>query len=349
MNSSEQPTAPLFDVPEVSMTRLALDGLRDSTGIVGELVTPIGTCDIAIKLHFGSDILKLGAEVKKKVDRFAALEDIRIRTVTDEKAVLITSALSIEMVNRCRELELQFIDTAGNAYLNNKNGIFVYVCGRRVEKNDSIVTEQANSSPTALRLIFALLANPDLLNGRYRDIAEASGVSLGAIGKVFTALEARGFIGITASKKRGFRDKELLLSEWAAGYANRLRPKLHRRRFFVPDPNALMDWKPQAGVSAWGGEMAAAILTKSLKPEKFTIYMDPDARAPLSNLVRKYELKADKRGTLEIVEPFWSMRSFTNNELVVPPELVYADLLATLDPRNIATAKLLRKLAIANA
>lgn len=216
------------------------------------------------------------------------------------------------------------------------------------EVSDVFSNDQKASTPAALRVTFALLAQPRLLNATFREIAAASNVSLGLVGQVFASLQSRGFVGLDGSGRRAFLNRHLLVVEWATGYINRLKPKLQKRRFAVPNPSDLMQWEPQPWVSAWGGEVAAAMLTKNLKPSTFTIYMEPEVRSPLAHLVSKYRLKADPNGQLEIIDSFWDGRSL-GMERTVPPELVYADLIATLDPRNIETAKFILDKVITNA
>ncbi len=87
-----------------------------------------------------------------------------------------------------------------------------------------------------------------------------------------------------------------------------------------------------------GGEIAAEKLTGYLKPERITIYVDgkPD------KLILANRLRPDVNGEIEILETFWAIEEARQRNDVAPPLLVYADLMATTDPRNIETAKLIR-------
>ena len=88
----------------------------------------------------------------------------------------------------------------------------------------------------------------------------------------------------------------------------------------------------------WGGEIAAEMLTGYLKPERITIYIEgkPD------KLILAHRLRPDENGEIEILETFWATDEARQPNDAVPPLLVYADLMATTDPRNIETAKLIR-------
>jgi len=331
-----------------NLIKHALEQLHASTGISGTRGESPGQDDPRVELQLPGESIIYRSEVKFKLDRFSALQALKAKTFDDQTSLLVTNRISPEMAARCRKLDMQFIDTAGNAYLNNRHGLFVFVSGRRESTHVGLSGDYSVSTPAALRVAFALLAQPRLLNATYREIAETSNVSLGLVGQVFTSLQSRGFIGRDGAGKRAFLHRHHLVVDWTAGYINRLKPKLQKRRFAVPNPGDLMQWVPQSGVSAWGGEVAAAMLTGNLKPDTFTIYVDKELATPLAELVSKYRLKADPNGQLEIVESFWDAKSLGVG-LTVPPELIYADLMATLDSRNIETAKFILDKVIANA
>ena len=49
--------------------------------------------------------------------------------------------------------------------------------------------------------------------------------------------------------------------------------------------------------------------------------------------------RTDPRGNVEVLEAFWDTKGDWTNPEIVHPLLVYADLLATGDTRNIETAR----------
>ena len=80
--------------------------------------------------------------------------------------------------------------------------------------------------------------------------------------------------------------------------------------------------------------MAAAYLTNYLRPDTVTIY----TKQPIGRLVLKNKLKKDPDGNVEVLNAFWNFQHFNLNNNLVPPILVFADLMATGDTRNIETA-----------
>jgi hypothetical protein len=327
-----------------SLIAEALRALRESTGIAGEmLIGDSAETSPAVALEVGGKTLQYSCELKQKIDRYLVLDDLKARSVVSQSTLLVAGPLTEAMASRCRELDVQFIDTAGNAYLTDGRGILINVVGRKLEKNSPSATGEMTITPAALRMMFAFLATPSMLNAPYRDISAAVQVSTGVIGKVFDVLEARGFIGTAPGGDRIITSPEFMLSEWATGYMSRLRPKLKKFRFTSADPSYFhMGWDAQYRVSTralWGGEVAAEKITKHLNPATFSIYLDMEQEpGALPDMVKQFKLRADPLGPIEVVQPFWNMDYFAESFPTVPLHLVYADLLGTNEPRNLRVA-----------
>lgn len=324
---------------ETAFIASALEALHDSTRIQGEVLDmPNDDTVAAVLLTINGRKLRYDCKIKKKVDRYALPLNLLNRLGNAQRALLVSSPLSPDMATRCRDIGLQFIDTAGNAYINDGAGIYIYVTGRR---GDAEIQFPANNTmtPGALRMMFAALAEPTLLNAPYRDISMHARIAIGAISKAFDTLESRELIGSTADGKRMIRTPELFLNEWASGYAGRLKPKLRKYRFAIDNLDEFLNWSPGFRLSAWGGEPAAMILTGHLKPQECTVYIDMDDPHALKDIVKSFRLRADPRGRIEIVEMFWNPDHFADSFPTVPLHLIYADLMASHDSRNIAVAR----------
>jgi hypothetical protein len=196
---------------------------------------------------------------------------------------------------------------------------------------------------THLRVIFALLCKPELLNAPYRNIVQVAGVALGTIGWVFNDLTDRGFT--TGGQRKGDRvmlERKRLIEEWITNYPIKLRPKLNPRRFKAPKP----DWWKELDITQygaqWGAEVAAEKLTGYLRPNTVTIYLH-NGRQDLTRLVAKNRLRPDVQGDIEILDAFWEFDDEQPMAQTVPPLLAYADLMATLDPRNMEAARLIHE------
>jgi hypothetical protein len=262
------------------------------------------------------------------------------------KGMLVTDYVNPNMADRLKEMDLAFIDLAGNAYLNEPP-IFVYMKGNRpLEKKLLGATQKPTRAfqPTGLKMLFGLLTNPELLNEPYRDIAEATGVALGTVGWVFTEMREHGLVFEGKGRERRLTQKRRLLEEWVTAYPDKLRPKLRLGRYTAPTHHWWEKVNLEPRKAQWGGEVAAGMVTNYLKPEKAVIYADTIP----ARLIVENQLKTDPDGDVEILQRFWKpqhVRQTTNQPNVpadiVPPLLIYADLMATADDRNVETAKMI--------
>lgn len=316
----------------------ALAALRTATGIEGGVLPqahPGGSA--AILLHIAGRALRYECALRRKVDRYGLLPDLAQRHAGGPKTLLVSAPLSAEMAERCRELGLEFIDTAGNVFLSDP-GIYIYVAGRRASDQPpgTRITDDRGIPPAALRMMFAFLAAPALLNASYREVAAQAGVSTGVIGKAFDALQGRGLIGVDAGGRRRIPQPEQFLNDWAGGYLGRVKPRLARQRFATEDFDR---WSPARGSSAWGGEVAAAYLTKALQPRTATVYLDLRDPALLPAMVQEFGLREQADGHVEVIEMFWNPAACGAWFPTVPPHLVYADLLDSGELRHVPAAR----------
>lgn len=336
----------------------ALDALKRTTGLEGRVVareTEVRKdqrADALIEIKADGQLHRYLVEAKTRVDRVATLGHLKARLdLLGERHLLFAPYITTTIAKQCRDLDIAFLDTAGNTYLQAP-GLYVFVTGEKPEGlTATIMGTGGGGTATALRVVFALLCKPELLNAPYRDIVDAAGVALGAIGWVFFDLEGRGLIaGKQRKRNRRLLEPIRLFDEWVTNYPIKLRPKLNPQRFRAPNP----DWWKNAVLTDlgayWGGEIAAAHLTDYLKPETCTIYLDPQkGRDALTKLVATHRLRADPEGHVEILDKFWNLPADTRQPEIVPPILVYADLVASLNPRNLEVANLIRERHIDNA
>ena len=333
----------------------SLDALERTTGVKGRVIAIEPTAgngrrpDALVDIYIEGKKHRYVVEAKAHLDRPAALGHVKAQLdELGERGLLFAPYITPVMAQKCRQLNISFLDTVGNAYLREP-GFLVYITGEKPEDRTApALGARGGGTAAALRVIFVLLCKPDLLNVPYRNLVEAANVALGAIGWVFLDLEGRGYIaGDHKKHNRRFLEPDRLFEEWVTNYPIKLRPKMNLRRFHAEDP----EWWKYADLAGlhgyWGGEIAAQKLTKYLKPQRCTLYIEPERDEPqlakaLAKFVAANRLRADAQGQIEILDAFWNLPVNTDHPDVVPPILTYADLIATLDPRNIEVAKLIR-------
>jgi hypothetical protein len=245
------------------------------------------------------------------------------------------------MADRMKEMDIQFIDAAGNAYLNEPP-LFLFIKGNRPVDRHRTEHPTRAFQPAGLRVLFALLCNPGLEDAPFRQIADVANAALGTVGWVARDLKQMGYLIDMGKRGRRLAKKRDLLDRWAAAYPEQLRPK----KFLGNYTAAENDWWENRELTnfgaCWGGEVAAGKLTKYLKPQVVTIY----TKDTPGRLVLAHRLRKDPDGNIEILKVFWNFDyrwpdPDWRHDDIVHPILVYADLLATGDARNIETAEII--------
>jgi hypothetical protein len=305
--------------------------------------------DALITIRIDDQPMEFVVEAKNTLDRAVALVAAKERLAPyGERGLLVAPRITIELAAVARKMKLQFIDGAGNAFIDRR-GAYLFVQGERPD----VPFPPAGKGGTAthLRIVFALLCQPERIDAPYRDIAQAAGVALGAVGGAFQDLNARGFAtGGTKAGKRRLLERRRLLEEWITNYPIKLRPKLNPQIFRAHDAAWWKNAKLAGTGAYWGGEVAANKLTRQLRPARCILYVDPMKRRETTKaLVVQNRLMLDPAGEVEILDAFWNLPGNAQHGDIVPTILVYADLVATLDPRNIEVANILRHKFITHA
>lgn len=311
-----------------------------------ELLPQLGprAADALVRVGRNGQEAQYAVEVKQTVHP-ATLGPILLQLgQLGQQALLVTEYITPPMAATLRDKGFAFIDAAGNAYLKQPN-LLVWVTGRKpVEKRIDPKTGRG-FQPMGLQVVFALLCHPEWINRPYRELAEKAKVAHGTVGWVMPDLQRQGFLAEIKGKRgtRRLYQQPEMLAQWVDAYARLLRPKTLLARYYVETIEGWKDWPLHEYGAQWGGEPAGALLTDYLRPGELTIYAD---KIPVL-LAAKYKfLKEPRPGHTNIVEirkPFWNFPVHPDHTNVVPPILVYADLLATGDGHCIETAKMVHE------
>lgn len=338
---------------ERELLQAVLDAFTGATGFKGRVVEFEPRLpgairfrpDALIELKTGTKQVRFVVEIKR-VNRLETITQARAFWPAGKRPALLLVApfVGVQAAQRCRELGLFFMDAAGNAYIDEP-GVYVFITGNKRPVELPVMQGGRMNNPAVLKVIFALLCQPDLLRRPYREIATAANVALGTVGPAIKELEKRGHIRThgAAGPARKLVDPERLLREWVEFYPANLRPRLRPRRFQTPDFQPFAEVNIEKYGGYWGGEIAGARLTHYLKPQTATVY----AGEPPAKLAAENRLRADLHGNVEFLDMFWNPDAIGHKPGIVPPILVYADLIATQDGRNLETARLLYEREIA--
>lgn len=262
--------------------------------------------------------------------------------------LLVADYINPNMGERLKEVNIQFLDTAGNAYINQLP-VYIYIKGNKpkpdVAAMGKIKTGKA-FQPTGMKVIFAFLKDRSLINAPYREIAERAQVALGTVGWVISDLVAQGFFFEGVKKnQRELADFDRLLNKWVEVYPYRLKEK-HKIGIFTTDnPDWWKTMNLEEFDALWGGEIAAAKYTNYLNPKHAVVYIKKANMAKFLQAARLRKIIQTEQSDIRIdlIEPFWKQeKSIEKEKDLAHPIVVYGDLIETADPRNLETANRLR-------
>ena len=326
---------------EPELLEFALEALKKNLPMQAQIKTvkplrdPKLRADYLLRIAMQGKEIRYYVEAKTNVTKADKLLLMMRKGEFEHPLLLVTKYINPQLADELKQNGTEFIDTAGNAFLNQLP-LYIFVKGNKPDIV-KVPPFKRTFKPAGLRVIFAFLCNPGLENKTYREIAAETGVALGTVDWIMKELKELRFL--LNMGKRGLRllQKEKLLQRWVTAYPEQLRPKLLLGRF-----RGEYGWWQQKTLdpfrAQWGGEVAAAKLTQYLQPETITIYTTPQE---LDQLLIKNRLKRDQTGDIEILKRFWKLPGIWKHEDLVHPFLMYADLLATGNERNIETAKMI--------
>lgn len=249
--------------------------------------------------------------------------------------ILVTATyVSARLAPRLRELDLNFVDTAGNASIRVP-GLVVEVSGRPREATSQPRETAPTGRRSGIRVLLTLLAEPERAGEMtVREVARSAGVSVGSAQSVLTDLRENQHL-----EDHGLYRTGLLFERWLAGYLADRRLQAPRKRLGhrpgwheAPDVQTAL----HAIDAVLGGEDAAEVVGLPLRGTSGIIYT-PE---PVGPVLRAAKMLPDAHGTLEVRDLWWQP---TQDAQTVPTPLLYADLVASNDPRQAEAATELRR------
>lgn len=254
------------------------------------------------------------------------------------RLMLVGKNLDPKIVANCFAANIAFVDLARReAFLAL---VFMDVRDQSLpaQSMQSGTNPQASSpATTRLRggrdlLLFSILANSSLLSLPQRNLAQAAGISVATANYWLKWYLAKGDL-IKYHRKIKIRHLEPMLDHWLIFYRESM-PKLARPEKFRIDDTIdrnKLGWLKAIGGAYWSGDAALDTLIGRIKPGQLQIYCDPKARV---ELIRRFKLKPDPDGDLELRRKFWHFDWSQQIQGIVPLPLLLADILNENDARH---------------
>ncbi len=331
---------------ERELASKALDELEFNTGLVGKIESN-GSHGASAIVEFSESKAKLVTALKKwDGDGDARVLADSIYDVTQSKdKLLICDYVTNAMGAQLREARINYLDKAGNAFLDIAP-IFVFIQGKPPVESSQAPTNQRLFNETGLKVMLALLANENLLNASYRKVADHANVSMGTIGWVLRELRDVAYIKKYHTAHSWVNRAELAL-KWAEAYPQ-LKAKYRKGTFYTQDPTwwQSVDLEPYDAVL--GGEVAAVSYSSHTQPRSAVIYTGKHKH---HSLIRNLGLiesappkgerpKGERPFRIEIIEKYWGeLEDLSLLHNSTHPLITYADLLDTWDTKNRSIAR----------
>ncbi len=239
------------------------------------------------------------------------------------------------------EAGICFADDPGNVHLRLGDDYNWTVLGKRETPR---LAEADQTTPATIQLLFQLATEPQSATWTVRDLARAAGIS-----KTKAALLRNQFRREKLlDGKSGFQVTPEIVDRLVAGYGQILRPKLVIGRYRYPDPSIdrfLGRLSEEARTRklqyALTGGPAAEAMQHFYHGSEASVFLAP----PEPGILRALQLLPDRTGPVVLLRPFGELvywKEF-DGRMVAPPWLVYAELLASSDPRAHEAAEELRR------
>lgn len=260
-----------------------------------------------------------------------------VRKLKDTKGIplLVTEYVNADLMDTMKELGINFIDAAGNAFIKEPP-LFVNIKGNKILKPATKETKDTTFYTAGLQTIYPLLCNPGLEKNTVREIATKANVAVGTVHTTLKQLEKKGYLIKKENGQNELVNKEKLLRQWTTLFPDKLKHKYLIGRYETGELDLMDNIELSNYDGLWGGEVAANKLTGYIRPQLYTIYIGKKR----GELILRNRLKKNVNGNIELVNKFWGFEDNEYGELT-HPILIYADLIATGDPRNIETATLI--------
>jgi hypothetical protein len=289
--------------------------------------------DGTLTITYRGNAQKFYVEIKKELRNYQ-LDHIFKLAETYFPLLIIAETLFPNIRNLLKEHKIGYIDLNGNMNIEADN-FLLKIEGKR-QRNLQPEKYGRAFTKVGLKAIMLFLLDEGKINATYREIAKNTGIAIGNVKLILEGLIEEGYALRKNNKELKLTNKKELLQKWVAAYNEKLKPTLHIGNFRFINPEDFNTWKElniDTNFTCWGGEAAGNIYTGFLLPQILTLYTNENKL----DLMKNYRLVPDNKGNITVLERFW--RFGQENDNVVPPIIVYADLMATNDRRCIETAQ----------
>jgi hypothetical protein len=233
---------------------------------------------------------------------------------------------------------LSYVDAVGNCHIETDERLLVHVEGKKQTREPGV----RSPGVTSHQLLFALLAQPDLVEAPVRKVALAAGIGKSAALEQLGRLNTQDMLDYYPAK--GLVRGRELLDRWLTAYVEAARPSwlVARCRPQVTDPDALdaqIEQVCEKRVWAFGGAAAACRMVPCNRGRETVLHV---AEAP-DGLLEQLQVVRAPNGPLTILQIPGALAYQGTRPHLAHPLLVYTELLTSTEARVTAVANSIRE------
>lgn len=261
-------------------------------------------------------------------------------------SLLVNDHFDDDAAHQLADANVSFLDDLGHAHVSLDGRTVLFTRAGEADRTSVTVTTDQHPQPkraagalalnrASHRVVFALLANPELAVSPFRTIAAAANASVGTVHNTLAQLTDAGHLLDGRLHETG-----RLLDTWADAYRRLTVRPLTPRDLYASDGHWPDKFRlgPASG-GLLGGIAAAAVLNNQLRATDGIVYAPTLGSAV--TLLRLTSTPTPFR--VEVRERFWGADLPSSHPGLVPSVLIYGDLLRDGDARSLDIATNLRK------
>lgn len=298
--------------------------------------------DVSVVLHTPRGEAQLLGEVKTSNLTRSVANGLLSRLGPDARRwILLATHVGRSMGKLFRDAELNYLDESGNCYLRVGDHYIALVEGRRAARAEG----SRGLKAAGARILFALLAEEDLLRAPYREIGDRAGTSHKAARDAIARL-ARAGEAVVHGRKREWLPggRRSAFERWLGDYDTILRPWLEYGSFRTSDQDpeeldaTLADYVVR-GRCRFGGLSAGYRLVEHYRGSEAVVHIS----GGLKEFTREIRALRDPGGKLTVLRLPCEIAAHGAAPGTVHPLLVYAEMLHSRDERAREAASLVRE------
>lgn len=302
--------------------------------------------DARIEIEFKNGHRRFGVEVKSLLKRPLPAYLYQLSRSNDEPLLVTSAYINPSIAADLRSAGIQYIDVAGNAFLQIGDCIHIEVKGKKPEYS---VQEVSGSlfQPKLMQLLAIFIIDPAAVNQTVRTLAERAGLSKDRVSVALRLLKEKGWLMQSGKSEYRLTGKRELFDQWLMNYGERLRPKILLGNYKASPtvlkelPDLVRNYLQAERYYAIGGELGADLLTNYYRARVTDLFIHPGEMVKISqylNLLpaRDYNFRFFSLFSDDIVSD-----KEKKGYRIVHPLLIYAELLYMGGERERETSKMI--------